>query len=160
MRLTIQPYGLFEVPSQIALMYIAPHTWIGVMGLAWGTTMTLSGLVQNFSGAMAARFFLGGEPARKDYRKRVPTHCSYRSWFLPCCSGDLWRLVCRLISLSCLANPRYHPLNLQVRIAVFYTMGQFSGAFGGLLAYAIHYMDGAGGLASWRWWVPTFADRW
>ena len=48
----------------------------------------------------------------------------------------------------------YHPLNLQVRIAFFYTMGQFSGAFGGLLAYAIHYMDGAGGLASWRWQVP------
>jgi MFS family permease len=46
---------------------------------------------------------------------------------------------------------RYHPLNLQVRIAFFYTMGQFSGAFGGLLAYAIHYMDGAGGLSSWRW---------
>ena len=46
---------------------------------------------------------------------------------------------------------RYHPLNLQVRIAFFYTMGQFSGAFGGLLAYAINYMNGAGGLASWRW---------
>lgn len=42
-------------------MYIAPHTWISVMGFAWGVTMTLSGLVQNFGGAMAARFFLGGE---------------------------------------------------------------------------------------------------
>jgi hypothetical protein len=54
-----EPYGLFEVPSQIALMYIPPHVWITVMGLAWGTTMTLSGIVRNFSGAMAARFFLG-----------------------------------------------------------------------------------------------------
>lgn len=31
------------------------------MGLAWGATMTLSGLVQNLSGALAVRFFLGGE---------------------------------------------------------------------------------------------------
>ena len=43
-------------------MYVAPHTWIGAMGLAWGVTMTLSGLVKNLSGALAARFFLGGEP--------------------------------------------------------------------------------------------------
>jgi hypothetical protein len=38
-------------------------------------------------------------------------------------------------------------------------MGQFSGAFGGLLAYAIHYMDGAGGLASWRWWVQKISSK-
>jgi len=31
------------------------------MGLAWGATMTLSGLVQNLSGALAVRFFLGGK---------------------------------------------------------------------------------------------------
>jgi hypothetical protein len=31
------------------------------MGLAWGATMTLSGLVKNLSGALAARFFLGGK---------------------------------------------------------------------------------------------------
>ena len=54
------PYGLFEVPSQICLMYIAPHTWISVMGLAWGITMTMNGLVKNFGGAMAGRFILGG----------------------------------------------------------------------------------------------------
>ena len=42
-------------------MYISPHTWIAAMGLAWGATMTLSGLVQNLSGALAVRFFLGGK---------------------------------------------------------------------------------------------------
>lgn len=55
------PYGLFEVPSQICLMYVAPHTWISVMGLAWGITMTMNGLVKNFGGAMAGRFILGGK---------------------------------------------------------------------------------------------------
>jgi hypothetical protein len=105
------------------------------MGLAWGATMTLSGLVQNLSGALAVRFFLGGEnvPLTTWNALIKVTEAGFFPAALAVC-GD-W----------------YHPLNLQVRIAFFYTMGQFSGAFGGLLAYAIHYMDGAGGLASWRW---------
>ncbi|KAJ5621655.1 hypothetical protein N7528_006438 [Penicillium herquei] len=37
------------------------------------------------------------------------------------------------------------------RMAVFYTACSFSGAFGGLLAFAIEKMDGIGGLAGWRW---------
>jgi len=41
------------------------------MGLAWGATMTLSGLVQNLSGALAARFFLGGELVLKRQRERI-----------------------------------------------------------------------------------------
>jgi hypothetical protein len=45
----------------------------------------------------------------------------------------------------------YNPLTLQTRIAVFYTTGQASGAFGGLLAYGVHYMDGTAGMRSWRW---------
>jgi sugar phosphate permease len=39
----------------------------------------------------------------------------------------------------------------QTRITAFYVIGVFSGAFSGLLAYAINFMDGAGGLSSWRW---------
>lgn len=39
------------------------------MGLAWGATMTLSGLVQNLSGALAVRFFLGGKAWPRDDEK-------------------------------------------------------------------------------------------
>jgi len=45
----------------------------------------------------------------------------------------------------------YPRVQLQTRITAFYVIGVFSGAFSGLLAYAINYMDGVGGLASWRW---------
>lgn len=36
-------------------------------------------------------------------------------------------------------------------MAFFYTACSLSGAFGGLLAYAIEKMDGIGDLAGWRW---------
>lgn len=45
----------------------------------------------------------------------------------------------------------YPRMQVQTRISAFYVIGVFSGAFSGLLAYAIHYMDGVGNLASWRW---------
>lgn len=45
----------------------------------------------------------------------------------------------------------YPRMQVQTRITAFYVIGVFSGAFSGLLAYAIHYMDGVAGLASWRW---------
>ncbi|KAI5365905.1 Putative major facilitator superfamily, MFS transporter superfamily [Septoria linicola] len=38
-----------------------------------------------------------------------------------------------------------------LRIAFFYACGQFSGTISGLLAFAISYMNGVGGLAGWRW---------
>lgn len=38
-----------------------------------------------------------------------------------------------------------------MRIALFYSSSALSGAFSGLLAYAIAKMDGLGGLQGWRW---------
>lgn len=40
---------------------------------------------------------------------------------------------------------------MALRLAFFYACGQFSGTISGLLAYAISFMDGVGGLAGWRW---------
>jgi len=40
---------------------------------------------------------------------------------------------------------------MALRIAFFYACGQFSGTISGLLAFAISFMNGAGGLAGWRW---------
>jgi hypothetical protein len=36
-------------------------------------------------------------------------------------------------------------------MAVFYAGASLSGAFSGLLAFAISKMDGIGGLEGWRW---------
>ncbi|KAK3641428.1 hypothetical protein LTR56_011241 [Elasticomyces elasticus] len=45
----------------------------------------------------------------------------------------------------------YYPDQMALRIAFFYSCGQFSGTISGLLAYAISFMNSAGGLAGWRW---------
>jgi hypothetical protein len=45
----------------------------------------------------------------------------------------------------------YPTHKLPLRIAFFYACGMFSGTISGLLAYAISFMDGAGGLSGWRW---------
>lgn len=45
----------------------------------------------------------------------------------------------------------YPTEKLPLRIGFFYACGMFSGTVSGLLAYAISFMDGAAGLAGWRW---------
>jgi len=44
--------------------------------------------------------------------------------------------------------PRYM---LQARIAYFFGAASMAGAFSGLLAYAIGFMGGIGGLQGWSW---------
>lgn len=48
-------YGGMEIPGGIILSYVRPSLWIACICLAWGVVMTLSGLVQNFGGAIAVR---------------------------------------------------------------------------------------------------------
>ena len=45
----------------------------------------------------------------------------------------------------------YCRYEIQVRSAYFFSAASVAGAFSGLLAYGISYMDGVGGLAGWRW---------
>lgn len=73
------PYSLLEVPSNIILKLTRPSIWISLMMFCWGLVMyararpllyllqlmfnnhnsTLTGIVQNFSGLLAVRIFLG-----------------------------------------------------------------------------------------------------
>lgn len=54
------PYVLCEVPSNMLLAKFAkPSLYIGILIFLWGIVMTLSGVVQNFGGLVATRFFLG-----------------------------------------------------------------------------------------------------
>ena len=39
----------------------------------------------------------------------------------------------------------------QLRIAMFFSAAALAGAFGGVLAYGISFMDGVGGLGGWSW---------
>lgn len=79
------------------------------------------GIVQNFAGLAAARWFLGVA----------------ETGFFPAASF-----------LLTLFYRRYEVLT---RLAIFYSCASLSGAFSGLLAFALEKMDGIGGLAGWRW---------
>ncbi|RPD67314.1 MFS general substrate transporter [Lentinus tigrinus ALCF2SS1-7] len=114
-------YILVELPSNLVLKKFKPSRWLPFLVTIWGTVTTLSGLVQNFSGLLAIRFFLGF------------------------CEGGLLPGI--MLYLSTL----YKPHELQQRVGIFYASASLSGAFGGLLATAIIKMDGVGGLAGWRW---------
>lgn len=45
----------------------------------------------------------------------------------------------------------YKRWEIQRHMAVFYAPASLSGAFSGLLAFAIEKMDGIAGLSGWRW---------
>ncbi|KAJ4359015.1 hypothetical protein N0V95_002551 [Ascochyta clinopodiicola] len=116
------PYVLFEVPSNILLAkFNRPSWYMGILVLCWGTIMTLMGVVQNFGGLCAARFFLG----------------LFEAGFFP---GAIY-----------LVGQWYPPDRTQFRMALFYCASAASGAFSGLLAAAIAKMNGVGNYEGWRW---------
>lgn len=52
-------YAAFEVPSNLLLKKLRPSRWLPAIMVAWGTVMTLMGLVKNYNGLLIARLFLG-----------------------------------------------------------------------------------------------------
>lgn len=107
------PYVLFEVPSNILMAkFNRPSWYMGILVLCWGSIMTLMGVVHNFGGLCATRFFLG----------------LFEAGFFP---GAIY-----------LAGQWYPPDRTQFRMALFYCASAASGAFSGLLAAAIAKMNG------------------
>ncbi|KAF9878378.1 Major facilitator superfamily [Colletotrichum karsti] len=115
------PYALLEIPSNMVLKVMRPSVWIGIMMLTWGAVMTLMGIVKDFSGLAGARAALGAAEAG----------------FFP--------------AATYLLTTWYRRTELQTRMAVFFSAASMSGAFSGLLAFALQKMDGIGKLAGWRW---------
>ena len=52
-------YSGFEPLTNILLKRLRPSIFIPIIMVLWGICMTTMGLVHNFSGLAAARFFLG-----------------------------------------------------------------------------------------------------
>lgn len=114
-------YAAFEVPSNLLLKRLRPSFWLPTIMVAWGVVMTLMGIVQNYSGLLAARFFLGVTEA------------------------GLFPGVAYYITMW------YCRHEAQFRQALFFSAASVAGAFSGLLAFGIAHMDGVGGLEGWRW---------
>ncbi|KFY04914.1 hypothetical protein O988_00414 [Pseudogymnoascus sp. VKM F-3808] len=115
------PYCAFEIPSNVVLKLLPANLWLSILVVSWGTCMTLMSLVTNYRGLLAARFFLGFTEAG----------------FFPAAT---YLLTCW-----------YRRAEMQGRLSVFFSAGSMAGAFSGLLAYGINYMDGIANLAGWKW---------
>lgn len=89
--------------------------------ILWGIMTVCQGLVHNFAGLAAARWFLG----------------AFEAGLLP---GINFYLSCW-----------YERTELGVRFAVFFSAAAIAGSFGGLLAAAIGEMKGVGGYPGWAW---------
>ncbi|KAF9820406.1 hypothetical protein IEO21_01415 [Rhodonia placenta] len=114
-------YVLFEIPSNIVLKRLTPRLWLPTLMVVWGIVSTLMGLVHNYSGLMAVRFFLGATEAG----------------LFP---GVVYYLSCW-----------YKRKEQHFRISIFFSAASLAGAFGGVLAYGIGKMTGVGHKSGWSW---------
>ncbi|KAF8922717.1 MFS general substrate transporter [Mucidula mucida] len=115
------PYALFEPVSNVLLRRLKPSIWLSLMIFFWGVVTTLHGILHNYGGLLAVRIFLG--VAEAGMYPGIVFYIS--SW--------------------------YKRSELGSRVAVFFSSATVAGAFSGLLAAAIHNMDGVAGLEGWRW---------
>ncbi|KAH9946732.1 MFS general substrate transporter [Amylocystis lapponica] len=114
-------YVIFETPSNILLKRFSPRWYIPSLTVLWGIICALTSLVQSAAGLLAVRFFLG----------------LVEAGFLP---GIVYWMSC------------WYPRPMQGRrFAILYSSVSLTGAFGGLLATAIHALNGTHGIAGWRW---------
>ena len=102
--------------------------------VAWGICMTFMGFVRNYSGLLAARWFLGFCEA---------------GLYTPFLFEADGRFPGVQFYLSCW----YRRKEFGLRSAIFFSAAALSGSFGGLLAAAIAHMEGIGGKSGWAWIV-------
>ncbi|KIX00159.1 uncharacterized protein Z518_10296 [Rhinocladiella mackenziei CBS 650.93] len=114
-------YSIFEPLTQVLLKRFKPSIFLPTIMILWGITMTTMGLVHDFSGLMAARWFLGLTEAGLFPGVNYYLSCWYRR------------------------------SEFGIRAAIFFSAAALAGSFGGLLAAAIVNMDGVGGKPGWAW---------
>ncbi|KAK8158741.1 major facilitator superfamily domain-containing protein [Phyllosticta citrichinensis] len=115
------PYILFEIPSNILMKKLKPNVWLSGCMFLFGLVTVCQGLVQNYAGLLATRFFLG------------------------LCETGMFPGCFYLIGMW------YRRHEAQRRYSFFFSSTTLAGAFGGLLASAIGKMDGMRGYRGWRW---------
>jgi MFS family permease len=90
---------------QIILKKTTPRIWLPTLTLVWGIVATLLGVVQNYSGYLSSRFFLG------------------------VAESGLFPGVVFYLSMWYKRNEQHY------RVALFFSAASLAGAFGGVLAW-------------------------
>jgi len=114
-------YCLFETPSNLIIKRLKPARYLAGLVFVWGIIAVCTGLVQSYAALIACRLLLGLFEAGL-----FPGIMLYLTTF-------------------------YTKRHISLRNAYFYSISALSGAVGGLVAYGIAQMDGAGGWNAWRW---------
>ncbi len=111
---------LFEVPSNLVLKKFHPGRYISFLTIVFGIIATCTGLVQTYGQMIAVRLLLGIFEAGL-----FPGLLTYLTMF-------------------------YTKKQLALRVGYLFVSAALAGAFGGLIAYGIGYMDGTCGMRAWR----------
>ncbi|KAF2006076.1 MFS general substrate transporter [Amniculicola lignicola CBS 123094] len=114
-------YILAEFPTSILVKRLQFNRVIPVITFCWGTVCLCTGFVKNFGGLITCRILLG--------------------FFEGCLFPSMTLLLCNW----------YLREELGIRVAYLFIASALSGAFGGLIAWGILYMDGVSGMPGWRW---------
>ena len=108
------------------------------MQLIWGLVCALFACVNTASGLITIRFFLG--LAEAGFLPGIIYWSKYQLYL------HLVYVLNLFLVVGC-----WYPRSMQGRrFAILYSSVSLAGAFGGLLATAIHTLDGAHGIAGWR----------
>ncbi|CAN9265466.1 unnamed protein product [Alternaria alternata] len=114
-------YILAEFPTSLLVKRLQFNRVIPTITFCWGITCLCTGFVQNFAGLVTTRIFLG--------------------FFEGCLFPAMTLFLCNW----------YTREELGIRIAYLFIASALSGAFGGLIAFGILYMNGVAGWSGWRW---------
>lgn len=114
-------YIIAEFPTSILVKRLQFNRVIPTITFCWGLVCLCTGFVKNFGGLITCRILLG--------------------FFEGCLFPAMTLFMCNW----------YTREELGIRIAYLFIASALSGAFGGLIAWGILYMDGVAGWPGWRW---------
>lgn len=114
-------YIVFDLPMNLVMSVVAPHTWMSRILTSVGVVYSCYAAVKNSSGLIAIRFFTGVATA------------------------GIWPGMAYYISMW------YPPHRAATRIGYYFTAAQLSTAVAGLIAAGFQKMDGTMGYYGYQW---------
>ncbi|KAI0392327.1 MFS general substrate transporter [Xylariaceae sp. FL0594] len=114
-------YILFQPPATVICRKLGPRPFLAFITIAWGIVLIGLGLVHNWGSLAVLRIVLG----------------LFEAGFFP--------------SVIYLLGTWYTRFEMGKRYAFFYVIGCLASAFSGILAFGLIHLNGAAGLAGWRW---------
>ncbi|KAK1689894.1 putative pantothenate transporter [Colletotrichum godetiae] len=122
------PYIVLEAPSNLLLKRLRPSAWQSRIMISWGIALLCHVPVTNKGGIYATRFILGADILKLGSSKQACTD----------------RMKCRF---GCFTSV----IAKQGLTSVADVLGNLSGIFSGILAFAFDTVSGSRGLSGWQW---------